>query len=138
MKIAIVNVVLVSLFFLGCKEQVTREINLETLSLMELSEEHTNIELIKSYQSPGCKENKVNANVYICVIESGDTLFVFEFCKKVPQFAKDDYEFKDDLHLIIDKKDVLSSLENLIYIPAEVQVNSHEKFIVGSITKLEY
>jgi hypothetical protein len=131
--------VLPMIFLLGCGKQVLiKEIDLGDYTEVEITDEHTNIELIKSYENFECKGDQINSNVYQCVLDSGDTLFVFELCKKMPDFAKNDYEYKADLDLIIDKRNVQLDFQKRINIPAEVSLGQKGKFIVGSITRLEY
>ena len=60
------------------------DVNLSEYRLFDVEVDYISIDLIKSYEVPKCKNETVNASVYECVLISGDTLFVFDFCHVIP------------------------------------------------------
>ena len=128
------------LFFLSsCYESPKlKEINLSEYTQIDLKDEHTNIYLIKSYEASNCQGKEVSAVVYECLLESADTVLVLEPCGNIPDFAQNNFQYKDDLDLIMMKKNVQSDFPLKVFVNANVKMNSKSKYIVGVITRLEY
>lgn len=131
--------IILVVFLFNCSEQKkTREINLSNFKEFTLKDDHTSFNLIRCYPNNQCTKSIINSNVYVCALESGDTIYIFEPCKKVPDFARDDFKFKDDLDLIIMKERIQKGFAKNLFVPIEVQIDTSRRYLVGSITRLEY
>lgn len=123
----------------GCTE-IDKSIALNTseFSKLELTDAHNSIQLIKAYPNGAkCDKERTNANIYLSLFKN-DTLIIIEPCKKIHDFAKNDFKYKDDLDLIIDIKDVESNGPTRVFVSRDAIVKKNYKYIVASITRLEY
>ncbi|WP_316834529.1 hypothetical protein [Pedobacter nutrimenti] len=98
----------------------------------------TDISIIKTYANEDpCTANELNSNLYICKsYENNDTLYVFDVCGKVPYFAKK----KVDATIVIDHEKIKSNIpqEIIIKVPETFSIPKNSKYVVSSLTSLEY
>ncbi len=130
-------IILITLF--GC-ERVSncRVIDLKEFPLQTLLAEYTSIELIKSFPCfQECSSKIITANAYLC-LNGSDTIVVLDPCHPFPNFARNDYQFHDDLDLIINKKDVIVKFSEKMNVAKNVPLRKNTKIIVASLTSLEY
>lgn len=135
-----ISIVVSFLLFLGCNGEADNKIfTLNNLLRWEPPDEHTSVNLLKSYPNKKkCLDNEINANVYITLVEQ-DTLIVFELCKRMPDYAKNDFKNKDDLDLIIEKRNISSDVVRNVFVSSELKLTGKRHYyVIASLTRLEY
>jgi len=100
---------------------------------------YTNISLIKTYKThQKCSGDDRFVNLYICRNDnSKDTLLVFEACRPVPDYLKEDSKFKNTLSIA--KDDVLKKFPDSVFVdlPTSVKISTNSKFVFARLLPLE-
>jgi hypothetical protein len=127
------------LFLSNCStENDTKKIDLTSISPWRPTLEHTSIQLVKTFSNKSsCFAGHLNANVYVTLVEN-DTLFVFDLCQQVPDYAREGYEYKDDLDIVIEKEKVVKDSIKELFVSAEFFWNRRSRYIIAPLTRLEY
>ena len=128
----------------SCRNNISRvkmkEFDLRELISYSLIDQETNIVVLETYEAANCI-NKTDryANVYLCkIIDTADSIYLFEICKAMPEFAKDYKQNKRDIHLVLDKNQILTDFPNQIFVSNILNIKGKSKFMVGSLTRLIY
>ena len=114
------------------------EISLDDYSQVHVTGDRISVILLKSFKNEEPCNQNTNANVYMCLdIETSDTILLFEPCKKMPEFAYNDYDGERDLS--IERKDILNNYSDKLILSADSKsIKKRYKYIVGSLTYLIY
>ncbi len=134
---------LCSLIGAGCSSDNTNNpvltrVNFANLINAELKDSvYTNVSLLKTYGNEDiCKDTVANANLYVCIDldNGGDTLYVFETCRKVPAFAKG--QLNENFAILKENVKRDAPVSVAIMVPQSFKIPEHSKFIFSSLTRL--
>ena len=97
----------------------------------------TGVAILKTFPSKLlCGERKNLANLYICKkLITNDTIYVFELCQKVPEFALDK-NFNENVCIM--KEDVKSNVppQVTIFVDNQLIIPDNAKYIFASLTRI--
>ncbi len=140
MKKTVFTVTVLVCFLVSCSRRYEFQVSLASLTPITVQGDRLNVSLIRSYpNTKACDAMQTNANLYVCVdISTLDTILVIEPCRSMPDFAKSDYKGQRDL--TIEKEDILKQkMESVtISLTDTTIVKRWNRYVLASITKLEY
>ena len=115
--------------FYCCTQQKTKvlSLHLPNYNKKEVTEDYLSVILIKSFSfEQTCNAIELYSNAYLCKeTDSGDTLWVFEPCAEMYDFAKNDY--KEDRDIIIEKKNITHFNSSTIKIKIDTNLKIDKK-----------
>jgi hypothetical protein len=141
-KAFLVAVLLITTFVVSCNRKKT--ISETTILLARFNRAtldtvgtFTQLKILKIYPAKmECSASEKYANLYICKqLINGDTIFVFEECEKVPEFALD----TSAGHIpVIDKNDVPIEFPNkvIIFVPATFEMPNNAKYLFAKLSNI--
>lgn len=95
------------------------------------------VAVLEVFESAPCKGNEISANVYkVRTMKYGDTLYVFDRCKKL-KWTKNDDKISREGYLFMIVKDSLQGVDE-IWLAKSAHVSPESKFLFGRVTQPVY
>ncbi len=119
--------IIIVVFLTSCLEKVRmKPVDLAMYKKAEFDEDVPNVQ--------NCNGHDNYLNVYLVIdLHTGDSLYVFQQCSKIPMFATAEYKSNDLLDIEIIKRELTSGY---IYIPSAVELTPKFKYIVADLKQL--
>jgi hypothetical protein len=141
-KVYLTTILSIITFVVGCNNKNT--IAKTTILLapfsratLDTSGTDTQLKILKVYPAKmECNATEKYANLYICKkLITGDTIYVFEECEKIPDFALDT---SADHIPIIDKDDVPKLFPNtvIIFVPTTFEMPHNAKYLFAKLSNI--
>jgi hypothetical protein len=111
-----------------------KPVDLAMYKKAEFDEDVPNVKVLQSVQAAECNGHDNYLNVYLVIdLHTGDSLYVFQQCSKIPMFATAEYKSNDLLDIEIIKRELTSGY---IYIPSAVELTPKFKYIVADLKQI--
>ena len=115
---------------------VKKNIHFNTLRKISLKKDSMmDVKVIMIYPNEEiCSQRIVNANLYICEdIGKGDTLYVFDSCKKILSYVKENL---DEGYLILDEDVINKHPDSVaVVVPKLFSIRRNSKYIFANLTR---
>lgn len=97
----------------------------------------TGVTILKTFPSKMLCDSDTNfANLYLCKkISSNDTVYVFELCQKVLEFAVDK-NFKENVCIMKDNVRFRIPKQVTVFVTNKFEISPNSKYIFSSLTRL--
>lgn len=133
---------LTTILLIGCKNssgvsQTLISIASFNKATLDTGRMFTHLKILRIYPSlVECNVKEKYANLYICKkLMNSDTIYLFEECKMVPNFA---YDTSDSHVVIVDKDDVQVHCPSTVtvFVPVDFKMRSDAKYLFAKISDL--
>jgi hypothetical protein len=122
---------------LSCKNKnLMHETTISLVSLLKAQPDTfsngTLVNIIKIYPAQKeCKQNEKYANLYICSkVSNGDTVFIFEECRKVNEIAFDTI----NSYPVVKKSNIINSPDKIaIFVPTDFKIRRNVKYFYAKM-----